>query len=270
MRHTIADRPLRSPWPTLAVTLGASLLLHLVLLASGGLSWVRPLPSIQTPLTVSLTAPPPSAQPSTRTIEPPVPRAAATVPPPPTVHHALRMTRKVQARIAPAALVPPPPSPPSPRAPVVRAARAEASGRIDTQSLLAQVAQIEQQKAATVTAQHDETQLDGDLGVDWQLYVDAWQQRIEQIGHQYFPDAVKRQGISGGPRLKIEIYADGSLGRVTLLKKSQYPVLDEAAIHIIRLAKKFAPLPPRIAAQHNSMTITRTLVFGVDDNLATR
>jgi protein TonB len=271
MRHAIAPKPRRPSWPTLAFALGASALLHLALLAGGGLGWVRPLaevgpsaPTLSVRLRPSVSVVP--TQPratvaATPVLAPPEHRRTASP-------RTARVLRQPVQPLSTAHAAPTPPvitGTPSPRPTHSGAAPLP---RVDT--LLSQVAQFERQKADTASPQRDETQLDGDLGVDWQLYIDAWQQRIEQIGHQYFPDAVRRLGISGGPRLKVEINADGSLARVTLLRKSQYPVLDDAAIHIVRLARTFAPLPPRIAAQHKSMTITRTLVFGVDDSLATR
>lgn len=269
MPHALDYKASRHVWPALALLV--SLLLHVALLAGGGFGWMRPLPAAapSSTLAIRLQAPPPPI------LEPRPAQAAHRVPrePLPSTSVPAHTTRAARVRDShlPVRAVVVDPAPATVRtAPPQHMRPAPASGRIDAQGLLAQVAQIEQQNAAAAPPAHDETQLVGDLGVDWQLYIDAWQQRIEGVGHQYFPDAVRRLGISGGPRLGIEINADGSLGKVTLLRKSQYPVLDEAAIHIVRLAKKFAPLPPRIAAQHKSMTITRTLVFGVDDGLAAR
>ena len=63
----------------------------------------------------------------------------------------------------------------------------------------------------------------------------------------------------------MEIRADGSLGKVTVRRSSGHPVLDQAAVRIVRLAAPFAPLPADIRAETDVLVITRTWVFEQGD-----
>lgn len=86
-------------------------------------------------------------------------------------------------------------------------------------------------------------------------YLLAWQQRVERIGTAQFARLVPN-GIRGGHlTLAVTLGADGSVRAVAIVKRSQQPLLDAAALKIIHLAAPFPPFPPALAAH------TKTLRF---------
>ncbi len=93
------------------------------------------------------------------------------------------------------------------------------------------------------------------------MYLDSWINKIEQIGTLNYPDAARRQDLSGDLLLNVAINSDGSLHGITLLRSSGYPALDEAALRIVRLAAPFAPLPPDLRAQIDVLHIVRVWEF---------
>ena len=70
------------------------------------------------------------------------------------------------------------------------------------------------------------------------LYVESWRQKVERIGNMNYPEAAKAQKLYGQLRMTVSIKADGSLESVIIDQKSNYKVLDEAAKHIVELARR--------------------------------
>ncbi|MCL4279858.1 MAG: hypothetical protein KJZ60_09290, partial [Ignavibacteriaceae bacterium] len=62
---------------------------------------------------------------------------------------------------------------------------------------------------------------------------------------------------------------DGSLESIGIDRSSGVQVLDDAAIHIVRLAARngFSPFPPDIRRDTDILHITRTWVFSRADKL---
>jgi protein TonB len=59
----------------------------------------------------------------------------------------------------------------------------------------------------------------------------------------------------------VAIRPDGSLKEVKLLETSGHRVLDDAAIHIVRLAAPFAPFPDELRQSTDVLEIVRTWQF---------
>jgi len=91
-------------------------------------------------------------------------------------------------------------------------------------------------------------------------YVEAWRQRIEQLGTEHYP-AAARGRIYGSLQLSVTIRRDGSLVRVEIDRPSEHAILNLAARRIVQLAAPFAPLPDAIARDADELTITRTWHF---------
>ena len=68
--------------------------------------------------------------------------------------------------------------------------------------------------------------------------------------------------------MTVSIKADGSLEKLEINQSSGYPVLDEAAQRIVRLAAPFAPFPENIREDTDILSITRTCSFTKQDSLA--
>lgn len=101
-------------------------------------------------------------------------------------------------------------------------------------------------------------------------YMQAWVDKVERIGNLNYPDEARRRGLSGELVLDVGIRHDGSVEAVRVLESSRHPVLDEAAVRIVRLAAPYAPLPPAIREKVDVLHITRTWQFTRGAGLDTR
>ncbi len=92
-------------------------------------------------------------------------------------------------------------------------------------------------------------------------YLGAWARKVENIGNLNYPQAAKDQHLYGNLILDVAVRADGSVERVSVLRSSGYPLLDQAAIDIVNLAAPYSPFPPDIAAETDVLDIVRTWQF---------
>jgi protein TonB len=100
-------------------------------------------------------------------------------------------------------------------------------------------------------------------------YMNEWVSKVERVGNLNYPDAARRQNITGSLMLQVSINTDGSVRNIRLLRPSGQKVLDDAAIRIVQLAAPFAPLPPEISKDTDILHITRTWEFLNQGGLAT-
>jgi protein TonB len=98
-------------------------------------------------------------------------------------------------------------------------------------------------------------------------YMSAWIAKVERIGNINYPEAARRDNIEGSLVLSVDIFPDGSIDQVRVLRSSGHSVLDEAAIRIVRLAAPFAQLPEEVTEQVDILTITRTWQFSSNGGL---
>ena len=92
-------------------------------------------------------------------------------------------------------------------------------------------------------------------------YLLAWTERIESVGNRNYPPEARSRRIYGDLRLLVAVRADGGVAEVRVLQSSGYPVLDSAAIRIVRLSAPFAPFPPELRKRHDLIEIIRTWQF---------
>ena len=100
-------------------------------------------------------------------------------------------------------------------------------------------------------------------------YEKAWQDKVERIGNLNYPDEARRQKLSGGLLLSVGINPDGSVYSIQVRRSSGFPVLDDAAIRIVRLAAPFAPFPAELKQEADVLVITRTWKFSNDNRMET-
>ncbi|MDT8364338.1 MAG: TonB family protein [Nitrosomonas sp.] len=100
-------------------------------------------------------------------------------------------------------------------------------------------------------------------------YLEDWRLKVERIGNLNYPEAARREKLYGSLQLTVGIRADGSLESIGIDRSSNMPVLDEAAVNIVRLAARngFAPFPEDIRRDTDILHITRTWVFARSDKL---
>ena len=98
-------------------------------------------------------------------------------------------------------------------------------------------------------------------------YIEDWRVKVERIGNLNYPEQARRQKIFGKLQLSVSINRDGSVESIDVSKSSGYPLLDAAAMRIVKLAAPYSPLPPSITQDTDILTITRTWTFTSSDKL---
>ncbi|WP_455235307.1 energy transducer TonB [Thiogranum longum] len=92
-------------------------------------------------------------------------------------------------------------------------------------------------------------------------YMRDWVAKVERVGELNYPDAARRQRLSGKLIVQVALYPDGSVREITIRKPSGHKILDDAAVRIVKLAAPFAPFPEDIRKETEVLYITRTWVF---------
>jgi protein TonB len=98
-------------------------------------------------------------------------------------------------------------------------------------------------------------------------YMEDWRLRVEGIGNQNYPEEARHKRLSGHLVLDVAINADGTIHAISVRKPSSFPVLDEAAVQIARLAAPYAPFPENISKETDVLHIIRTWVFSDNGDL---
>lgn len=94
-------------------------------------------------------------------------------------------------------------------------------------------------------------------------YLNAWAQKIEQVGNSNFPQEALQRGLFGDLRLSVSLYPNGTVANVEILQSSGHSVLDDAAVQIVHLASPFPPFPPEVRKNTDRIDIIRTWRFEV-------
>ncbi len=100
-------------------------------------------------------------------------------------------------------------------------------------------------------------------------YIEDWRQKVERIGNLNYPSAARGR-IYGNLTLTVEIRADGEIESIVLSRSSGQPLLDDAAIRIVRMGAPYAPFSPEIRRDFEILSITRTWSFTQGDQLESR
>lgn len=93
------------------------------------------------------------------------------------------------------------------------------------------------------------------------LYLKGWQDKVERVGNINYPPEAKRRNISGHLTVVVEIKPNGTLHHVEVARSSGHPLLDEAALRIVRMSAPFAPLPMEMRKDYDLLRIVRTWKF---------
>ena len=92
-------------------------------------------------------------------------------------------------------------------------------------------------------------------------YMRDWVAKVERVGELNYPDAARRQHLSGKLIVQVAVYPDGTVREITIRKPSGHKILDDAAVRIVKLAAPFAPFPDDIKQETDVLYITRTWIF---------
>ena len=90
---------------------------------------------------------------------------------------------------------------------------------------------------------------------DVAVYLDSWRRKIERVGTINFPDAARREKLSGTPVIEVTIGSDGKLLQTVVRRSSGHAEIDEAAMRILKLAAPFDPFPRELTAKHDEIRI---------------
>jgi protein TonB len=101
-------------------------------------------------------------------------------------------------------------------------------------------------------------------------YMSEWVRKVERVGNLNYPDAARRDGITGKLLLDVALNPDGTVRNISVLRPSGHTLLDEAAIRIVNLAAPYAPFPPEIRKNADVLHITRTWEFSTTNRMQSR
>jgi protein TonB len=101
-------------------------------------------------------------------------------------------------------------------------------------------------------------------------YMRDWVAKVERVGELNYPDAARRQHLSGKLIVQVAVYPDGTVREITIRKPSGHKILDDAAVRIVKLAAPFAPFPDDIKQETDVLYITRTWIFTSGNRLKSR
>lgn len=101
-------------------------------------------------------------------------------------------------------------------------------------------------------------------------YMRDWVTKVERVGDLNYPDAARRQRLSGSLIVDVSLNSDGTVRNITIVRPSGHKILDDAAIRIVRLAAPFPPFPENIRKETDILHITRTWEFTSGNRLQGR
>jgi protein TonB len=94
----------------------------------------------------------------------------------------------------------------------------------------------------------------------WASYLRRWVDRAERVGNLNYPDEARRRGLAGTVVINVGIRRNGSVERADVVVSSGVPLLDAAALRIVKLAAPYPPLP-KTAEDPDILNVVRTWRF---------
>ena len=94
----------------------------------------------------------------------------------------------------------------------------------------------------------------------WAEYLRGWVDRVERVGNLNYPDEARRRRIGGLVVISVAVRRDGSVEGSRIIQSSHVPMLDNAALRIVKLSEPFAPLP-KTHDDPDILHVTRTWQF---------
>ncbi|MEO5963636.1 MAG: energy transducer TonB, partial [Thermomonas sp.] len=94
----------------------------------------------------------------------------------------------------------------------------------------------------------------------WAQYLRGWVDRVERVGNLNYPDEARRRRIGGVVVISVAVRRDGSVEATRIVQSSHIPMLDNAALRIVKLSEPFAPLP-KTQEDPDILHVTRTWQF---------
>lgn len=95
-------------------------------------------------------------------------------------------------------------------------------------------------------------------------YLDDWRRQVERVGNANYPDEARREGLEGDLVLEVSLNSNGTIRDLAVRRKSPYPLLDDAALRILRLAAPFPPFTEAMRAETDVLRFVYVWRFGRD------
>jgi len=92
-------------------------------------------------------------------------------------------------------------------------------------------------------------------------YMSAWVSKVERVGNLNYPSELRQKKLHGDLVLTVGIKQNGTVESIDVMRSSGIEDIDQAAIHIVKLAAPYAPLPDNITERVDILHITRTWRF---------
>lgn len=92
-------------------------------------------------------------------------------------------------------------------------------------------------------------------------YMYGWVEQVERVGNLNYPDAARRNKLTGALILVVGIYKNGEIESVTVDESSGHKLLDDSAVRIVELAAPFEPMTGKLAEETDILYIVRTWEF---------
>lgn len=93
-------------------------------------------------------------------------------------------------------------------------------------------------------------------------YLRDWVVRAETIGNQNYPQALRREQLSGRVVMAVTLNAAGEVLETRIIAGSENPTLRSAADRLVRAASPYAPIPDDVLQGREQLVITRAWSFG--------
>ncbi len=94
----------------------------------------------------------------------------------------------------------------------------------------------------------------------WAEYLRGWVDRVERVGNLNYPDEARQRRIGGVVVISVGVRRDGSVDSSRIIQSSHIPMLDNAALRIVKLSEPFAALP-KTQEDPDILHVTRTWQF---------
>lgn len=101
---------------------------------------------------------------------------------------------------------------------------------------------------------------------EYAAYMRSWVSRVERVGNLNYPEEARRLRLTGRLMMTVGVRRDGSIDSIDIVRPSGYPILDQAAERVVRLAEPFQPLP-RTTDDPDVLHITRTWEWTIGGQL---
>jgi protein TonB len=101
-------------------------------------------------------------------------------------------------------------------------------------------------------------------------YRELWRRRVERAGAANFPWSALATGQPKSLTLLVTVRADGSVSQARVLRSSGLPMLDRAALDILRLAGPFPPFPDDLRREAQTLSFAYDWEFLPGDRAALR